>query len=76
MYKLQASQLIWSRQGHKHISSTGSEREPEPEPYTFSQFAKVDSEFLAWHFRLVDGHGDEIGYIDRAFRGFGREVYM
>jgi len=67
---------LFIQKGHKRVISTASERQPEPEPSTFSQFAKVDSEFLAWHFRLLNVHGDEIAYINRAFRGFGREVYM
>lgn len=66
---------LFIRQGHNRVISTASGRQPEPEPSTFSQFAKVDSGFLAWHFQLLDGHGEEIAYIDRAFRGFGREVF-
>ncbi|KAG6845234.1 hypothetical protein H0H87_012226 [Tephrocybe sp. NHM501043] len=31
--------------------------------------------FLSWHFRLCDAKGDEIAYISRAFRGFGREFF-
>lgn len=51
-----------------------SEPQPEPEPSIFTQYATVDSGFLAWHFRLLDGRGEDIAYISRAFRGFGREV--
>jgi len=48
--------------------------QPDPNPSTFTQFARVDSPFLAWHFRITDGQGQEVAYINRAFRGFGREV--
>lgn len=53
-----------------------ADRQPEPEPTDdlFSQFANIDSPFLAWTFLLRDAREEEIASIDRAFRGFGREV--
>jgi hypothetical protein len=60
----------------KRILSTTSEPQPQPEPETFSQFAKVDSGFLAWHFQILDDRGEELAYLSRAFRGFGREVQL
>jgi len=74
LFKMQASQLDRNRRDRKRIVSTASESRPEPEPYNFSQFAKVDSGFLAWRFQLLDGHGEEIASIGQVFRGFGREV--
>ncbi|KAG5349793.1 hypothetical protein C0989_001864, partial [Termitomyces sp. Mn162] len=62
-------------EGYRRILSTASEPQPEPETTIFTQFAKVDMGFLSWHFRLSDGRGDEVAYIDRAFRGFGREIF-
>ncbi|RDB20951.1 hypothetical protein Hypma_011469 [Hypsizygus marmoreus] len=66
---------LFIRESPKRITSTASEPQPEPEPSIFTQFAKVDSGFLAWHFYLLDGRGEEIAYINRAFRGFGREIF-
>ncbi|GLB35083.1 putative phospholipid scramblase family protein [Lyophyllum shimeji] len=66
---------LFLREGQRRILSTTSEPQPEPEPHTFSQFARVDMSFLAWHFRLLDARGEEIAYISRAFRGFGREIF-
>ncbi|KAG6874269.1 hypothetical protein C0995_001494 [Termitomyces sp. Mi166 len=65
---------LFLREGQRRILSTASEPQPEPETSIFTQFAKVDMGLLSWHFRLFDGRSDEIAYIDRAFRGFGREV--
>ncbi|KAF5358084.1 hypothetical protein D9756_001684 [Leucocoprinus leucothites] len=48
---------------------------PEPTPAVFTQVAQVDSPFLAWDFRLLDGHKQDIAFISRAFRGFGREIF-
>ena len=58
--------------------SLASEPQPdvEVEEDTFKQFAVVDQGFLAWHFSLRDGRGAELGSVDRAFRGFGREVSL
>ncbi|KAG5730681.1 Phospholipid scramblase family protein [Termitomyces sp. T112] len=66
---------LFLREGYRRILSTASEPQPEPETTIFTQFAKVDMGFLSWHFRLSDGRGDEVAYIDRAFRGFGREIF-
>ncbi|KAF8630376.1 hypothetical protein AX15_002938 [Amanita polypyramis BW_CC] len=49
--------------------------EPEPEPLTYRQFARVDSGFLSWHFPLYDDAGRENAFISRAFRGLGREIF-
>ena len=53
--------------------------DPEPvrkesEEAAYYQIAKVDSPFLSWDFRVVDEHENEMARIERAFRGFGREV--
>ena len=50
------------------------EPQPEPEPDLFRQFAVIDGGFLAWHFALKDDQGLSIASVNRAFRGFGREV--
>ncbi|KAG6819536.1 hypothetical protein H0H93_010922 [Arthromyces matolae] len=65
---------LFLRQGQR-ILSVASEAQPEPDTTTFTQFAEVDMGFLSWDFRLFDGRGDEIAYISRAFRGFGREIF-
>lgn len=61
----------------KPILSRMADRQPEPEPTDdlFSQFANIDSPFLAWTFLLRDAREEEIASIDRAFRGFGREIF-
>lgn len=41
---------------------------------TYYQIAKVDAGLLAWNFKVLDEHAEEIASVDRAFRGFGREV--
>ncbi|KAF8894479.1 Scramblase-domain-containing protein [Infundibulicybe gibba] len=66
---------LFIREAPGRIVSTVSEAQPEPEPSTFSQFAHVDSGFLAWHFLLHDSRGSEMAYVSRAFRGFGREIF-
>ncbi|KAF5387121.1 hypothetical protein D9615_001633 [Tricholomella constricta] len=66
---------LYLREGRRRILSTTSGRQPEPETSKFTQFAKVDMPFLAWHFRLFDGRGEEFAFISRAFRGFGRELF-
>lgn len=61
----------------RRILSTVSEPQPEPkveESSKFTQFARIDQGFLAWHFNLVDARKEVIASVDRAFRGFGREV--
>jgi hypothetical protein len=57
------------------ILSKISEPQPEPEPDRFSQFAKIDEGFWAWHFTVRDSRGEEMASISRAFRGFGREMF-
>ncbi len=57
------------------ILSKVSEPQPEPEPDRFSQFAKIDEGFWAWHFTLRGSRGEELASIRRAFRGFGREIF-
>jgi hypothetical protein len=65
---------IVERESSRRILSLASASQPEPEPAVFTQVAQVNSPFLAWDFRLLDGHGQDIAFISRAFRGFGREV--
>ena len=65
---------LFIRDSPKRILSLASERQPEPEPISFSQFARVDGGFLAWTFKLYDARGEEISRISRNFRGLGREV--
>ena len=65
---------LFIRRGPKRILSLVSDPQPEPEPESFHQFAKIDGHFLAWDFVLRDAHGKEIASVSRAFRGFGREV--
>lgn len=62
------------RQESRRILSVASEPQPEPELDSYHQFAKIDEGFFAWHFTLRDGRGDEVASVNRAFRGFGREV--
>ena len=40
----------------------------------YYQIAKVDAGLLAWNFTVLDERAEEIASVDRAFRGFGREV--
>ena len=57
------------------ILSKISEPQPEPESDRFSQFAKIDEGFWAWHFTVRGSRGEELASINRAFRGFGREIF-
>ncbi len=57
------------------ILSKISQPQPEPESDRFAQFAKIDGGFWAWHFTLRDSRGEELASINRAFRGFGREIF-
>ncbi|KXN90546.1 hypothetical protein AN958_04218 [Leucoagaricus sp. SymC.cos] len=66
---------LFLRESPRRILSIASEPQPEPKPAFFSQVAQVDSPFLAWDFRLLDGRGQDIAFISRAFRGFGREIF-
>lgn len=36
--------------------------------------AIIDAPFLAWYFSIQDAAAREMAFIDRKFRGFGREV--
>ena len=65
---------LFIRQTPHRILSTVDEPQPEPEPDTFQQFAEIDGGILAWHFTLRDAQGLPIASVNRAFRGFGREV--
>ncbi len=68
---------LFLRQSSSHrILSVVNEPQPEPEPESelFHQFARIDSGILAWHFALRDAEGQTIANVNRAFRGFGREV--
>lgn len=66
---------LFLRESSRRILSLASESQPEPTPAVFTQVAQVDSPFLAWDFRLLDGHKQDIAFISRAFRGFGREIF-
>ena len=57
------------------ILSKISEPQPEPGSDRFSQFAKIDEGFWAWHFTLRGSRSEELASISRAFRGFGREMF-
>ncbi|KAK2467023.1 hypothetical protein APHAL10511_001281 [Amanita phalloides] len=66
------------REKHRRVLSITHEAQPDrqqSEPSIYKQFAKVDSGFLAWDFPLFDHTGRDIGFISRAFRGFGREIF-
>ncbi|KAI0302063.1 Scramblase-domain-containing protein, partial [Russula brevipes] len=68
---------LFLRATPKPVLSKASEPqpEPEPEPDHFEQFAKIDEGFWAWHFTLRGSRGEELASINRAWRGFGREVF-
>ncbi|KAI8998497.1 Scramblase-domain-containing protein [Trametes punicea] len=66
---------LFIRQTPQRILSVLNEPQPEPEPELFHQFAKIDAGFLAWHFTLRDARGQPIANVNRAFRGFGRELF-
>ena len=40
----------------------------------YHQFAAIDAGFLAWNFPIAD-ENQEIASVERAFRGFGREIF-
>lgn len=67
---------LFLRQAPYRILSKVDEPQPEPEPNLFHQFAEIDMGFLAWRFTLRDGQGLSIASVNRAFRGFGREVSL
>ncbi|KAI0807425.1 Scramblase-domain-containing protein [Fomes fomentarius] len=69
---------LFLRQNSSHrILSVINEPQPEPEPESelFHQFARIDGGLLAWHFALRDAEGQNIANVNRAFRGFGREMF-
>ncbi|CDO72866.1 hypothetical protein BN946_scf185002.g51 [Trametes cinnabarina] len=66
---------LFLRDTPHRILSVLNEPQPEPEPLLFHQFAKIDEGFLAWHFTLRDARGQPIASVNRAFRGFGRELF-
>ncbi|KAM5533254.1 hypothetical protein V8D89_013031 [Ganoderma adspersum] len=66
---------LFLRQAPHRILSKVGEPQPEPEPELFHQFAVIDGGFLAWHFALRDDQGLSIASVNRAFRGFGREIF-
>lgn len=66
---------LFLRQTPHRILSKVDEPQPEPETGLFHQFAEIDMGFLAWHFTLKDGQGLSIASVNRAFRGFGREIF-
>ncbi|KAG9226004.1 hypothetical protein CCMSSC00406_0009101 [Pleurotus cornucopiae] len=66
---------LFLRQSHHRILSTTSEPQPEPSPAVFNQTFQVDEGFLAWNFKLLDGCAEQVAHIQRAFRGFGRELF-
>ena len=70
-------ELEFLRRKTLQILSTASESqpEPEPEPETFHQFSTIDEGLLAWSFTLRDHSQQDIASVNRAFRGFGREVH-
>lgn len=66
---------LFLRETSRRILSLASEPQPEPTTAVFSQIARVDSPFLAWDFRLLDGCQQDVAFISRTFRGFGREIF-
>lgn len=65
---------LFLRQASHRILSLADEPQPEPDPEMFTQFARIDDGFMAWHFTLRDGASQPLANVNRAFRGFGREV--
>ncbi|KAG1748982.1 Scramblase-domain-containing protein [Suillus paluster] len=73
---------LWRRRYHlflrdqpRRILSTTSEPQPEPRIDSFTQFAKIDEGLWAWHFNMLDVCATPIATVNRAFRGFGREIF-
>nr|VWO98841.1 D-xylose-proton symporter [Ganoderma boninense] len=66
---------LFLRSSPHRILSKADEPQPEPEPDLFHQFAVIDGGFLAWDFALKDAQGLSIASVNRAFRGFGREIF-
>ncbi|KAI0797633.1 Scramblase-domain-containing protein [Abortiporus biennis] len=68
--------LFLRHKGHRVLSVLSDPQpEPEIEPDTFNQLARIDERFLAWDFTLKDANGNTLASINRAFRGFGREIF-
>eukprot|EP00240_Pyramimonas_obovata_P003657 CAMPEP_0118944472 /NCGR_PEP_ID=MMETSP1169-20130426/40372_1 /TAXON_ID=36882 /ORGANISM="Pyramimonas obovata, Strain CCMP722" /LENGTH=353 /DNA_ID=CAMNT_0006889969 /DNA_START=20 /DNA_END=1077 /DNA_ORIENTATION=- len=40
-----------------------------------SQFAKINAQFLAWDFELLDEQGGPLARVDRNFSGWGKELF-
>ncbi|GJE95179.1 Scramblase-domain-containing protein [Phanerochaete sordida] len=60
------------------LSVVSDTEQPEPDAVDdvqYKQIARIDEGFLAWHFRLRDAGGNELAAVNRAFRGFGREIF-
>lgn len=55
------------------ISAVDSE--PESPEVRFKQFARIDEGLWAWSFVVRNADGDGMATIQRAFRGFGRELF-
>lgn len=66
---------LFLRESESRILSVASDVQPEPPTSIYAQCAKVDSGFLAWDFRLYNDQGEEVVFISRSFRGFGREIF-
>ncbi|KAJ8592820.1 Scramblase-domain-containing protein [Rhizopogon salebrosus TDB-379] len=73
---------LWRRRYHlflcdqpRRILSITSGPQPEPPTDSFTQFAKIDEGLWAWHFNMLDARGTPIATVNRAFRGFGREIF-
>jgi len=66
---------LFLRQEPRRILSLASDPQPEPDLESFHQFSRIDEGLWAWHFTLRDGSGGEIASVNRAFRGFGREIF-
>ncbi|KAI0050899.1 Scramblase-domain-containing protein [Auriscalpium vulgare] len=66
---------LFLRETSRRILSTLDEPQPEPDTEHFSQFARTDEGLWAWHFTMRGRSGEEIASVNRAFRGFGREIF-
>ncbi|KAH7909250.1 Scramblase-domain-containing protein [Hygrophoropsis aurantiaca] len=66
---------LFIRDKPRRILSLVSESQPEPPLESFSQFSRVDEGLFAWYFNMLDARGSIIATINRAFRGFGREIF-
>ncbi|TEB35939.1 Scramblase-domain-containing protein [Coprinellus micaceus] len=66
---------LFLQEKKRRVLSLASDPQPEPPLATFQQIAQVDSGFLAWRFPILDENGKVMAVIDRAWRGFGREIF-